>query len=199
MICDAELMPPEPLIPSTNATYQQLNDRTDIYQLGYILWLIAEQKGNTTGIRCSRYACTSFPRYQCTADHGNPAHLPPCSDSVPLYFSNIIQQCRSLDPKERPTARRIAQILSSRGNSELCCLRDTLEEVKDLQKFLRYRVHCDECGGDAPEFHYHCYTCKFGNFDLCTNCVETLKLDCPVPEHKLVKRMTKDGGFVNVS
>jgi hypothetical protein len=117
MICDAELMPPELLIPSTNATYQQLNDRTDIYQLGYILWLIAEQKGNTTGIRCSRYACTSFPRYQCTADHGNPAHLPPCSGSVPLHFSNIIQQCRSLDPKERPTARRIAQILSSRGGS----------------------------------------------------------------------------------
>ena len=196
---DAELMPPELRIASNNGTYQQLNDRTDIYQLGLILWLIAEQRGNTDGIRCSRNACTNIPRYQCTADHMNPAHLPPCSGSVPLYFSNIIQQCRSLNPKERPTARRIAQILSSRGDSELCCLRDTLEAVKEFEKFLRYLVHCDECGGEAPEFHYHCYTCNFGNFDLCTDCVEILKLDCPVPEHKLVKRMTKDGGFVNVS
>ncbi|MCJ1483295.1 hypothetical protein MMC06_003462 [Schaereria dolodes] len=50
-----ELMPPELRSPHGNAPQQPFNDRTDIFQLALFLWLLAEHKASTTGVRCSRY------------------------------------------------------------------------------------------------------------------------------------------------
>ena len=196
---EEELMPPELRSPHGNAPQQPFNDRTDIFQLALFLWLLAEHKPCTTGVRCSRYVCTKFPRYQCTADHANLAHLPPCLGGVPSYFSDIITQCRSSNPKVRPTARRIAEILSSQNNLEVCPP-DMLELLKTYKDDnFTFGVHCNECGMQAPELHYHCYACDFGDFDLCPDCVEAQKIHCRVSEHKLVKRKGKNGGFINVS
>jgi hypothetical protein len=40
-----------------------INFRTDIFQLGYILWLLAEHKSNVSGCLCAKSACTKLPRY----------------------------------------------------------------------------------------------------------------------------------------
>jgi hypothetical protein len=195
---EEELMPPELRSPHGNAPQQPFNDRTDIFQLALFLWLLAEHKANTIGVRCSRHVCTNVPRYQCSADHANPAHLPPCLGGVPSYFSDIITQCRSSNPKARPTARRIAKILSSQSYLEVCP-HDILELLKTYNQNITFGVHCTECGERALQFHYHCYACKFGNFDLCPDCVEAQKIHCYMSEHKLVKRMAKNGGFIHVS
>ncbi len=110
---EESLMPPEVQSPHGNAPQQPFNDCIDIFQLALLLWLLAEHKANITGVQCSRYICINIPYYQCTANHANPVHLPPCLSSIPLYFSNIITQCRSLNPEARPIARKIAEILSS--------------------------------------------------------------------------------------
>ena len=105
---EEDLIPPEAQGSHGNASQQPFNDRTDIFQLALLLWLLAEHRANIRGVRCSRNVCTKVPRYQCTADHANSAYLPPCLSGVPSYFSNIITQCRSFNPEARPTARKIA-------------------------------------------------------------------------------------------
>jgi len=150
-------------------------------------------------VRCSRYVCTNIPRYSCAADHSNPTHIPPCLGSVPSYFSDIITRCRSSNPVARPTARKIAEILSSQSNLEVCP-HDALELLKTYEyEDNAFSVDCGECGHDCSNFHYHCYTCDSGDFDLCSHCVEDQKIHCFVSEHKLVKRMAKDGTFVHVA
>lgn len=191
-------MPPELRSTDGSAPQQQFDDRTDIFQLGLLLWLLAEHKGNITGSRCSRSVCTHIPRYQCTADHTNPIELPPCCGGAPTYFSDIIKQCRSPNPRARPTARRIAEILSSQSVIE-ACPRDILELLNTyLDDATTFSVHCDECGVWARHLHYHCYACELGNFDLCPDCVDQ-GIHCYVPEHKLVKRVMKNGRYVHAS
>ncbi len=195
---DKELMPPELRSPHGSDPQQPFNDSTDIFQLALFLWLLAEHRGNTKGVRCSRDICTNIPRYQCAADHADPAHLPPCLSSVPSYFSDIITQCRSSNAKARPTARKIAEILSNQSDLE-ACPRDVLEILKTYESDVTFGAHCWECGVPALHYHYHCYACDFGDFDLCPSCVEVQKLHCRVPEHKLVKRITKNGAFVDAT
>ncbi|KAK3325144.1 hypothetical protein B0H66DRAFT_110908 [Apodospora peruviana] len=183
---------------------QCLNDRTDIFQLGMMLWLLADHKGNLTGSKCSRYACTSIPRYKCTAAHSNPTELPPTMDrSVPAYFSSIISRCRSPNPRARPTAGEIvAEILSSQGQHIEAVPQDTLEllhSYREVRATQSSTVHCSECGQWCPDTHYHCYACKIGDFDLCSHCKEVQGIHCYVPEHKLVKRVSKFGGYAQVS
>jgi serine/threonine protein kinase len=194
---EKESLPPELQSPHGNAPQQSFNDRTDIFQLGLLLWLLAEHKGNTDGVRCSRYVCTNIPRYQCTADHANPANLPPCLGSVPSYFSDIITQCRSPNPNARPTARRIAEILSSQCEFE-GFPRDSLKVLKTYNDNIRFGAHCMECGVPALYRHFHCYACDFGDFDLCPDCVD-MGIHCRVLEHQLVERTSKDGGFIHAS
>ena len=195
---DEEFMSPELRSPDSDAPQQPLNERTDVFQFALVLWLMAEQKSNTRGVRCSRYGCTNIPRYQCAADHANPAHLPPCLSHVPSYFSDVITECRSLNPKARPTARRIAETLSSHNNLEVCPP-DILELLKTYNEVIHFGAHCRECGVPALHFHYHCYVCYSGDFDLCPNCVEAREIHCFVSEHTLVRRMAKNGSFINVS
>ena len=71
-------------------------------------------------------------------------------------------------------------------------------ELRNTGPYTTHSVHCDECGEMAYHLHYHCYVCRMGNFDLCSDCVGQ-GIHCYVPEHKLVKRILKSGRYVNVS
>ncbi len=96
---------------------EMVNFRTEIFQLGLILWLLAEHKTNTAGYFCSKSGCTNSPRYMCTADHANPVELTDCSPGIPSYFNDIIG-CRSPDPKMRPTALKLAKILPCKEDAQ---------------------------------------------------------------------------------
>ena len=192
-----ESIPPELQNSHGIAPQVAFNDRTDVFQFGLLLWLLAEHKGNTDGVRCSRYVCTNIPRYQCTADHANLANLPPCLGSVPSCFSDIIIHCRSPNPSARPTARMIVEILSSQCEFEDFS-RDSLELLKTYNDNVRFGAHCMECGVPALHRHYHCYACDFGDFDLCPDCVD-IGVHCRVLEHQMVERTSKDGGFIHAS
>ena len=66
-----------------------LNFRTDIFQLGLILWHLAEHRPyrRRDALSCSRSACNSRPRYSCNADHANPVLLPPSTEAFPLILT----------------------------------------------------------------------------------------------------------------
>jgi len=198
MVDDEGEVPPELRSTDGSPLHQRMSDRTDIFQLGMLFWLLAEQKNNITGSRCSRSVCTYFPRHQCTADHTNPVELPPCFNSIPTYFSDIIRWCRSPNPSARPTARKIAEILSYESDIE-ACPRDVLEFLNTCCGAANtFSVHCDNCGALSHYLHYHCYACQFGNFDLCQDCVAQ-GIHCYKPEHILVKRTVKNGSYVHSS
>lgn len=81
-----------------------LNFQTDVFQLGFSIWLIAEHRPNSRGYYCTRAACTNVPRYQCTASHINPTELPPCSVGIPSYINDLVTASRLPNAKDRPSA-----------------------------------------------------------------------------------------------
>ena len=174
-----------------------LNFRTDIFLLGCILWQLAEEKAKNGGYFCNKYGCTQFPRHLCKADHTRPISLPACGDHVPAYFNDIIRQCRLPDPKTRPPARKLSEILSNIGEVEKPPLGvSDLLETCSSEVEASMRLYCAECGTIAMHIHYHCYICHGGDFDICQSCF-TRGVPCCNPEHRLIKRVTKDGTIVD--
>ncbi|MCJ1323579.1 hypothetical protein MMC10_000240 [Thelotrema lepadinum] len=189
--------PPELRKVSTSSG-RAMSFRTDVFQLGLALWLLAENKPKTMGpMFCAKAACTRRPRYSCTANHCNPVQLPPCSGDIPSYFNSIIQSCRSPDPKARPSARKLVDDFQRT---------QILDHVPNFSQFLSnfdsidcgFDVYCDECGMLAMDAHYHCSVCRSGDFDICPTCFAD-GIHCFISEHRLMKRVKRNGSFVDVS
>ena len=182
---------------NTNTLGKMVTFRTEIFQLGLILWKLAEHKPNTAGYFCSKSGCTNRPRFMCTADHANPIELPTCNAGIPSYFSDIINQCRLPDPKMRPTACELAKILPRSEDDK-----PAPAGLKDLlKKYARpptFQLHCSECGTREMSVHYHCNICSQADFDLCQPCF-TQGIHCFDPRHRLMKRIVKDDGVYKES
>ena len=191
-------MPPELRNASKSNDAAQgkiMNFRTDVFQLGYILWLLAEHRSNISGYLCPKSACTSFPRYMCSANHADPVELPACCGDIPPYFSDIIRECRSPNPRARPTARKLAEGVPYTSESPPGIIELVETYAPSVNYFL---VHCDECGVLASNLHYHCNVCFLGDFDICPACVAQ-GIHCFAPEHRLVKRIMRNGRLVDGS
>ena len=191
---EGEIAPESRTVPKHSPQPRELDFRSDIFMLGMLLWQLAEHKNNIAGDMCLRNACTSVPRHSCKAEHANPVELPPCLDKeVPEVFNLIISLCRQADPKKRPPARTLLQYLNAKGQSL---------GITDLPlKFASTHdnpVYCDECGTVvALETWYHCNVCHHGDLDLCSQCVSH-GIHCCDTEHRLVKRVIKNGSITNV-
>ncbi|KAL9105835.1 MAG: hypothetical protein Q9227_009043 [Pyrenula ochraceoflavens] len=188
---------------------EMLNFRTDIFQLGHVLWCLTEHTTSITDL-CARHACTASPRYSCTAEHKNPVGLPTSHGEVPSFWNNIIQQCRSADPRDRPSARRLMDFLNRNQKEKgtwktnyddaAHCLM-TSSEMKKLctiysQNNNCFLVRCDECYGNAMEY-YHCKVCGRGHFDLCLTCHDDRGIRCPGgSEHRMMRRLLKSDGVI---
>ena len=199
MVDEKGQMPPELRVPSAggHGPCQTTNYRTDIFQLGFILWLLAEHRPHITAYMCAISACTTSPRFKCTAEHTNPVAMPPCSRDVPPYFAEMIEKCRSPDPRARPTAHELAESFPSK--------RDLTQELSTIVTSFAARVnrsyfctHCDNCGTICRNLHYHCNACSLGGFDLCPPCFEQYR-GCFDPSHRLMKRAVRDGKLIDVS
>lgn len=167
---------------------------TDIYDLGLTLWMIAEHRGNINGYLCVRNACTSLPRHMCQAKHANPIELPPCSDvDLPLFFNEVIGQCRQRDPEQRPPARDLLRYFQKTTMSpELANLKSRYLDIPN------HTCCCDECGNFVGfEAYYHCNICHLADFDLCQNCVSQ-GIHCGNKDHRLIKKIFKDGIHVTL-
>ena len=99
---------------------QSFNYRTDVFQLGFIIWLLAEHMSSAYGYFCRKAACATVPRDTCTAEHGNPIHLPPCGPEVPQYINEIISKSRATSAKARPPARELLEQFPPLDSSRPC-------------------------------------------------------------------------------
>ena len=175
-----------------------MDHQTDIFQLGLLLWLLAEQKPNHGVSFCRNFGCTKRPMYTCGADHANPVGLPPCPSftNIPTYFTGIIDRCRSADPKDRPPAHELLGYFP--------CWDDPKAEQPGLKELLiRYSKlgdeiigWCDECCAALTDEYYHCNICRMANFDICQTCyAEGVRyLD---PNHHLSIRVIGAGDISN--
>jgi hypothetical protein len=184
-----------PRIPSSTT----MNFKTDIFQLGFAVWLIAEHRPHSWGYYCLRNACTSVPRYQCVADHAKPTELPPCSVGIPSYIDDIIRDTRSPNPKDRPPAKNLVAPFPSNDDEsqQFAILTELMEAYVSLP--TAFCFFCSECGTLTTDLHYHCYICDAGDFDLCTACFVEQRICCWIPQHRMVTRIIKDGDLVDVS
>jgi hypothetical protein len=173
------------------------NFRTDIFRLGYMLWLLAEHIAKPISYFCVRSACTNIPRYRCDAEHKNPVHLPTCNN-VPAYFNSIIDACRSPDPNDRPTAQELAAMFPHTKNPEV--IPSGLKELVQAYSTHEYEVdiYCDECNEHTTDLHYHCNICHDGDFDICPVCFNQ-GIRCYISEHRMLKRIRRNGSLVDES
>jgi hypothetical protein len=87
--------------------------QTDLYQLGLILWLIAENR--YTHLRsefCRMADCPAYKTSACSEEHGDPIQLPKLGSSTPEYLREIIISCRAENPDERPPAWQLVRMFS---------------------------------------------------------------------------------------
>ena len=165
-----------------------MNFRSDIFQLGLIVWCIADHMDLGGWYFCPRNVCTN-PNNSCNAEHSNPVELPPCrSDDVPGCINEVINHCRHADPKARKPVRQLLEYFPEKGPPA------QLPDLVDIGSICSYVVR-DECGSLPTELHFHRNACKLGDFDLCSNCVSR-GIHCLVPEHQLMKRIQKNGVIV---
>lgn len=165
--------------------------RTEVFQLGLLLWMLAEHRTNTPGCFCPRSACTSRPRYMCTLDHTDPIELPSCNAGIPSYFNEIIKQSRLSDPKERKTARQLQGMLPSIEGGDGIISTSEIDILKRCVRFDDFAIHCSECGSRDMSVSYRCNRCHMGEFDLCETCFDQ-KVTCLDPLHRLMKRVQTD-------
>lgn len=170
---------------------KMVNFRTEVFQLGLLLWMLAEHIDNTAGYFCSRSACTNRPRYMCTVDHTDPIELPSCSAGTPPYINEIIKQCRFSNPKDRKTARQLQETFPPTKNGDDIISTRGIDILNRCARVDIFPCFCSECGSRDMSVSYRCNRCDGGDFDLCEPCFDQ-GISCRDPRHRLVKRIQTD-------
>ncbi|MCJ1265528.1 hypothetical protein MMC22_005408, partial [Lobaria immixta] len=82
-----------------------VTSKTDIFHLGLMLWLLAENKAYTPPIPvCRRMGCSRHgdkgkdDSNTCDLSHAEPIALSPLPESIPKYFRDTVDACRREDP-----------------------------------------------------------------------------------------------------
>lgn len=197
-----------------------VTSKTDIFHLGLMLWLLAENKtGTHASPVCRRRGCNSY-KYKgkdesktCDLSHVEPIALPQLPESIPKYFRDIVDACRREDPSTRPAAREILerfppsdensphhqnhhQQQQEHGQPHLLPQQNHSPDIKILASGLQIAtVACNICSKlRVPLPMYHCNSCHYGDFDLCQTCYDR-GMHCYNDEHHLVE-MGKIGSWI---
>ena len=171
-----------------------MTSKTDIFHLGYLLWLLAHEDFQGRGVRiCQKIDCQKSlsGANSCMAIHADVPALPSLPESVPDYYRNIVSVCRSQNPSERAAARDILgmfpdPIISTHSRSEA---NDTdMGHMELLAEGVRLGpMYCTACGErdiDLPIYHRN--VCLQGDFDLCQTCFDQ-GMHCHDRTHLLVE------------
>ncbi len=183
--------------PTINeADFLDVTPKTGIFHLGLLLWLMAENKPRTrTSPVCMRLGCRTR---DCNLSHTEPVDLPPLSESVQLYYRNIIKLCRAEKPNDRPAARELLGMFPNASNvqEQLKLPEEETSGTDTLGYGLRLGYHaCNVCGNAPLQLPlFRCNLCKLGDFDLCQTCYEG-GAHCHEDNH-LLAELGKDGSLV---
>ena len=179
---------------SSISSDHQLPDRTtksDIYQLGMVLWLLAEKSPWTsTSAACIRARCNQRPRICEDQSHIDPIALPPLDQSIPVYYREMVVACRAKCPYDRPAAWKLLQSFPSSISDDIGPRVEPESNNVSRLGYVRCNVGCDRCRKRDIEPVFHCTVCKAGDFDICQSCFDK-GIHCDDADHILVE-MNRD-------
>ena len=172
-----------------------LTSRTDIYHLGLLLWLLAENKPRShRAPLCIRRQCSG--QTDCEKRHFSRIALPSLPETVPQYYREIVDACRSDNIEDRPTPRSLLKRFPQLDEPFFSRAKTpTLENtnLRGLGKGMRGTVGCNVCNEFEVERFFHCNVCETNDFDLCYTCY-TAGRHCYQEDHLLIE-MKKIGGW----
>ena len=177
-------------LATSEADSGNVTTKTDLYHLGLVLWLLAENLPRTHNSPvCMRKKCRNILKYQCDDSHRNPIVLPELSADIPRYYKDIVSACWAENPKDRLCARTLLKWFPplrpyehlSDGNSETLNV-----ELIATGNSLSKRLACDICRLLCGKVFFHSSVCCMGNFDICDQCYKS-GAHCFDGEHLLVQ------------
>ena len=176
-----------------------VTSKTDIFHLGLILWLLAENLPRTRmSPVCMREGCNAQGDPFCDRSHLDPIALPRLSESIPQYYRQIIDACRAESPNKRPAAWRLLKLFPSTskfGSSQVADSKPESMDISTLGKSLIGAVACGYCQErNMPLPFFHCNVCLTGNFDICQACYNG-GMHCYDRDH-LLAEMKKIGSWI---
>lgn len=192
-------MPPEqrPLTPLEHSLPSTCY--TDLYQLGLLLWRIAENVAQC-GIPWCRLAGCMAEKGECHEPHSEPVQLPPTGPDIPDYVDKVISACREENPHRRPPAAELLELFpaesvesegpggTSRGKrpqgAAATAPPSSTQQLKEIVEMYGNIYNCDVCSNICSEKVYHCLVCCAGDYDLCVDCFSIGK-HCLDPGHYL--------------
>ncbi|KAL9610742.1 MAG: hypothetical protein Q9167_004561 [Letrouitia subvulpina] len=157
------------------ADFPCVTTKTDIFHLGMLLWLLAENKPETHASPvCRRMQCNTRGKKDgtCDSSHAEPVALPLLPESIPKYFRDIVDACRREDPSKRPAAREILQMFPCSNISQLGISGSNKADIRMIAEGMKInRIACNICDRrPLPLPIFHCNVCELGDFDLCQVC-----------------------------
>ena len=196
-----------------------VTSKTDIFHLGLVLWLLAENKVRTHASPvCSRMGCSGRENKGqnrgnlCDPSHAEPIALPPLPGSIPKYFRDIVDACRREDPSTRPAARELLGMFppsdeecphhqnrhhqQGHGQPQPVPPQNHMPNIESLADGVRMsKITCSLCGKKALALPvYHCNSCNHADFDLCQTCYD-YGMHCHDNEHILAE-MGRIGSWI---
>ena len=168
-----------------------ITTKFDIYQLGLILWLLAENNPQTReSTMCIRERYDTNQRLNDAKPHADPITLPPLPSHIPRYFQDIVAACHTARPERRPTARELLEKFPPMKCTPSVSLEPSLSSSSNFTSVgagLLAGISCSRCGLAYIKKHYfHCNVCEGGDFDLCLQCYASGK-HCDDRDHFLVE------------
>lgn len=184
---------------TSEAKGPNVTSKTDIFQLGLILWRLAENSPRTQKSPvCMREGCSpqAHPLYD--KSHLDPIALPRLPDSIPQYYRQIVDVCRAEDPNDRLAAWRLLKMFPSTSEPESSQIETSRPESTATRVLGMSRLgpgFCDHCRKEnIPLPFFHCSVCRVGDFDICQACYDG-GIHCYDTDHLLVE-MQQVGSWI---
>lgn len=148
--------------------------RTDLFQLGGVLKLLAHFCGEASGVCFKFNAGCPEGLSESTDSFVDPVTLPMFEEYIPPWYTKMIEICQSPLPEDRLPASALLAMFPQSLTSEP--IRVTLPpEIKEAARAkttgVRRDPHCNRCSRVCTGWHYHCNLCFWGDYDICWSCV----------------------------
>jgi serine/threonine protein kinase len=155
----------------------EFTSRTDLYQLGSLLWNLVDSHCMGRTLReCMKAGCFKIASPGAEPDL-NQIKLPPVNKHVPTWFSRIIDICRSPQPRDRLPASALLAMFppstSSHTVEGMLPPEIANHRVPENYYFNSEPPLCHICFTTYPGWKYHCNVCQNGDCDICQSCVES--------------------------
>ena len=167
-----------------------MTTKADIFHLGLILWLLAENVTRTNNSPvCIRERCNEKAAPPCDNSHVDPIALPRLPESIPKYYRDMIDACRAEQLNERPTARSLLELFPHSKEPSPVTLESSMHQQNNkgfVGRSVLPDVNCDHCRKRyILGLSFHCALCDMGDFDICQACYDA-GVHCYEEDHLLV-------------